>query len=62
VIKFLFDKKPEDLMTEQNLSEENKNAPIPEVIPLLPLHNVLLFPKMMIPLEVTGANSVQLVG
>ena len=48
-------------MTEQNLSEENKNSPIPEVIPLLPLHNVLLFPKMMIPLEVMGANSIQLV-
>ncbi|PKN68307.1 MAG: endopeptidase La [Deltaproteobacteria bacterium HGW-Deltaproteobacteria-12] len=48
-------------MTEQNVFEENKNFPIPEVIPLLPLHNVLLFPKMMIPLEVMGANSVQLV-
>ncbi len=48
-------------MTEQNVFEENKNFPIPEVIPILPLHNVLLFPKMMIPLEVMGANSVQLV-
>jgi ATP-dependent Lon protease len=48
-------------MTEQNVFEETKNFPIPEVIPLLPLHNVLLFPKMMIPLEVMGANSVQLV-
>ena len=48
-------------MTEQNLSEENKNFPIPEVIPILPLHNVLVFPKMMIPLEVMGANSIQLV-
>jgi ATP-dependent Lon protease len=48
-------------MTEQNVFEENKNFPIPEVIPILPLHNVLLFPKMMIPLEVMGANSIQLV-
>lgn len=48
-------------MTEQNLFEENKNLPVPEVIPILPLHNVLLFPKMMIPLEVMGANSIQLV-
>ena len=48
-------------MTEQKLFEENKNFSIPEVIPLLPLHNVLVFPKMMIPLEVSGANSIQLV-
>jgi ATP-dependent Lon protease len=48
-------------MTEQKFFEENKNFSIPEVIPLLPLHNVLVFPKMMIPLEVTGSNSIQLV-
>ncbi len=48
-------------MTEQNIFEENKKFSIPEVIPLLPLHNVLLFPKMMIPLEVMGVNSIQLV-
>jgi ATP-dependent Lon protease len=48
-------------MTEQNISPENKNFPIPEVIPILPLHNVLVFPKMMIPLEVMGANSISLV-
>ena len=48
-------------MTEQNIFEENKKFSIPEVIPLLPLHNVLLFPKMMIPLEVMGENSIQLI-
>ena len=48
-------------MTEQNVIEENKIISIPEVIPILPLHNVLLFPKMMLPLEVMGANSIQLV-
>jgi ATP-dependent Lon protease len=48
-------------MTEQKFFEENKNFTIPEVIPLLPLHNVLVFPKMMIPLEVAGSNSIQLV-
>lgn len=48
-------------MTEQIFSEENKNFPIPEVIPILPLHNVLVFPKMMIPVEVMGNNSIQLV-
>lgn len=48
-------------MTEQNVTEENKTISIPEVIPILPLHNVLLFPKMVLPLEVTGANSIHLV-
>ncbi len=44
-------------MTEQKFPEENKNFPIPEVIPILPLHNALVFPKMIIPLEVSGSNS-----
>lgn len=45
-------------MAEQNGSV-NKNAlSIPEVIPILPLQNVLVFPKTMIPLEVTGSASV----
>jgi ATP-dependent Lon protease len=44
-------------MTEQKLPQENKNFSIPEVIPILPLHNALVFPKMIIPLEVTGSNS-----
>ncbi|MRR17916.1 MAG: endopeptidase La [Deltaproteobacteria bacterium] len=49
-------------MTEQEGSEnkvENKGGfNIPEVIPILPLGNVLVFPKTMIPLEVTGSASV----
>jgi len=48
-------------MTEQNFSEENKNFPIPDIIPVLPLHNVLVFPKMMIPLEIADTSSTQLV-
>ena len=44
-------------MTEQKFPEENKKFSIPEVIPILPLHNALVFPKMMIPLEVIGSNS-----
>ncbi len=53
-------------MTQQDGSEntvenkvENKGGfNIPEVIPILPLGNVLVFPKTMIPLEVTGSASV----
>ncbi|HOX15299.1 MAG TPA: endopeptidase La [Smithellaceae bacterium] len=45
-------------MTEQSVSENKSNFNIPEVIPILPLNNVLVFPKTMIPLEVTGNASV----
>ncbi len=46
-------------MTEQSVPQQNKNTfNIPEVIPILPLHNVLVFPKTMIPLEVTGSASL----
>ncbi len=45
-------------MTEQNVSENKKTFNIPEVIPILPLHNVIVFPKTVIPLEVTGTASM----
>ena len=45
-------------MTEQNVSENKNNFNIPETIPILPLQNVLVFPKTMIPLEVTGIASL----
>ncbi len=45
-------------MAEQNGSENKNTLNIPEVIPILPLQNVLVFPKTMIPLEVTGSASV----
>ena len=44
-------------MTEQNVPQNKNTFNIPEVIPILPLHNVLVFPKTMIPLEVTGNAS-----
>ena len=45
-------------MTEQNVTENKNNFNIPEVVPILPLHNVLVFPKTMIPLEVSGNASI----
>jgi len=45
-------------MTQQNGSENKNTFNIPEVVPILPLQNVLVFPKTMIPLEVTGSASV----
>jgi len=41
-------------MAEQNVTENKHILNIPDVIPILPLHKVLVFPKTMIPLEVTG--------
>ncbi|HOW58055.1 MAG TPA: LON peptidase substrate-binding domain-containing protein, partial [Smithellaceae bacterium] len=48
-------------MTEQKLPEDNKSIVIPDIIPILPLHNVLLFPKMVIPLEVVGSKAAALI-
>jgi len=48
-------------MTEQKLPDENKKFSIPEVLPVLSLHNALVFPKMMIPLEIVGNDSSLLV-
>lgn len=45
-------------MTEQNVLENKNTFNIPEVIPILPLHNVIVFPKTVIPLEVTGNASM----
>jgi len=45
-------------MTDQNVTENKNNFNIPEMIPILPLQNVLVFPKTMIPLEVTGIASL----
>ena len=44
-------------MTEQNVTENKNNYFIPELIPILHLHNVIVFTKTMIPLEVTGIAS-----
>ena len=48
-------------MSEQTAPEELKVIKIPEVLPLLPLFNVLLFPKMMFPMEIFGEQSMTLV-
>jgi len=45
-------------MTEQNVPQNKNTFNIPDVIPILPMHNVLVFPKTMIPLEVTGSASI----
>jgi ATP-dependent Lon protease len=48
-------------MPEQSAPEELKVLKIPDILPILPLFNVLVFPKMMFPMEIFGDQSVTLV-
>ena len=48
-------------MTEQQPSLEISAEKIPELLPILPLFDAALFPKMVLPLVVMQAESIQLV-
>ncbi|MCX5837199.1 MAG: endopeptidase La [Deltaproteobacteria bacterium] len=48
-------------MSEQKASEEMKIASIPEILPVLPLAGAFVFPKMLFPLEVSGASAISLI-
>ncbi len=48
-------------MTEQKSPEEMKVARIPEILPVMPLFNMVVFPNMVFPLEVFGEQSMTLV-
>ena len=45
----------------QKEPEEIKNASIPDVLPILPMTGVFIFPKMLIPLEVAGDSAITLI-
>ena len=45
----------------ETITDELKVIQIPEVLPILPLFNMLVFPKMMLPMEVSGDQSINLV-
>ncbi|MHB8828769.1 MAG: endopeptidase La [Syntrophales bacterium] len=45
----------------QKQPEEIKIADIPEILPLLPMSGVFVFPKMLIPLEITGDSAISLI-
>lgn len=47
-------------MTEQQLVEISTDK-IPAILPILPLFDIFLFPKMVLPMVVTGRESVMLV-
>jgi ATP-dependent Lon protease len=48
-------------MQDQPAPEELKVIKIPEILPILPLFNVLVFPKMMFPMEIFGEQAMTLV-
>ena len=48
-------------MTEQKPLEEVKVTKIPDILPVLPLTGVFVFPKMLFPLEVSGTQSITLI-
>ncbi len=49
-------------MADDKVPEEDvKAVKIPEILPIIPLLNTVVFPKMIFPLEVTEENSIQLV-
>jgi len=48
-------------MTEQHKSPEINTEQIPETLPILPLFDAALFPKMVLPLVVMQPESIQLV-
>src|SRR5512136_3160502 len=48
-------------MTEQQPPEELKVTKIPDILPVLPLSGAFVFPKMLFPLEVSGASAISLI-
>ncbi len=48
-------------MAKEKPSEELKVIQIPEVLPVLPLAGAFVFPKMLFPLEVSGAAEIALI-
>ena len=48
-------------MTEQKTTEDFAVASLPEILPILPLFDNVVFPKMVFPMEVIGDKSLQLI-
>jgi ATP-dependent Lon protease len=48
-------------MAKEKLSEELKVIQIPEILPVLTLADAFVFPKMLFPLEVSGASEIALI-
>ncbi|MGZ6207884.1 MAG: LON peptidase substrate-binding domain-containing protein, partial [Syntrophales bacterium] len=48
-------------MAEEKSTDELKVLKIPDILPLVPLFNVVVFPNMVFPLEVFGEQTMMLV-
>ena len=48
-------------MADEKIAGDLKALNIPEILPIIPLINVVVFPKMILPFEVFEANSLALV-
>jgi ATP-dependent Lon protease len=48
-------------MPDQKPPEELKTLNIPDILPIMPLFNIVVFPNMVFPLEVIGEHSITLV-
>ncbi|HVO67990.1 MAG TPA: endopeptidase La [Syntrophales bacterium] len=48
-------------MAEERPPEEIKTLNIPDVLPIMPLFNIVVFPNMVFPLEVVGEHAITLV-
>jgi ATP-dependent Lon protease len=48
-------------MTDEKPPEQSTSTPIPETLPILPITDSVLFPKMVFPLLVMAPDSVQLI-
>ena len=48
-------------MSEQQVMQDSGVEKLPESLPILPLHEVVLFPKMVLPLAVQQVESVKLI-
>jgi ATP-dependent Lon protease len=48
-------------MENSKSPEELKIIQIPDILPVLPLYNIIVFPRMMLPIEIYGEESIALV-
>jgi ATP-dependent Lon protease len=48
-------------MAKKKQPEKSSSDKIPEILPILPLHDIVLFPKMVLPLMVLQKESIQLI-
>ncbi|MDI6725727.1 MAG: endopeptidase La [Smithellaceae bacterium] len=48
-------------MPEQRTEDTAKSFNIPQILPIMPLLNMVVFPKMMFPMEVQGSESLNLI-